>query len=259
MIFNLSLQPFKKEFDKMRKVLIAILLIVFSDVAFAQNEKIGSPDLPGDLIVNFGINTLRDRPDTMRLRAFGSKSFSVYYARRIQISPRFSFYPAIGISSEKYEFEESITFQRNSEGGIEFDDIPRRFDFNERDDLEKNRLVINYLEVPVEFRFHPWKSTDGSGFFVGVGGSLGVRVSSHMKIKVDGVDDVTGEDFNYTDKFKNNFDLSSVRYGLIGRVGFRGINAFYRVYFSELFDTGKSPDPEANPTSYTIGISINAF
>ena len=243
----------------MHKVLIAVLLIAFSNIVLAQDTKKGSPDLPGDLIVNFGINTLSNHPDTMRLRSFGSKSLGIYYSRRIEISPRFAFYPAIGIGSEKYEFEESITFKRNSDGGVEFDDIPTAFDFGERDDLEKNRLAINYLEVPLEFRFYPMKSTDGSGFFIGVGGSLGVRVASHMKIKVDGIDPATGEDFNYIDKFKNNFDLSSVRYGVLGRIGFRGINAFCRVYFSEMFDTGKSPDPEQNPTSYTIGLSINAF
>lgn len=231
----------------MRRVIIALLVIAFSNVALAQDEKKGSPDLPGDLIVNLGINTLTNRPENMRVSAFGSKSFGIYYTNRIQLSPSFSFYPGIGITSEKYEFEEDVTLIRNADNETVVSDI------TDLGEIDKNRIAVNYLEVPLEFRYYPWKTNDGSGFFIGVGGSLGVRVESHMKLKYsDG-------DVNFKNKFSNDFNLSSVRYGLIGRVGTRGISGFYRIYFSELFDAGQSPDPELNPTSYTIGISINAF
>jgi len=222
-------------------------LIAFSNAALAQDNKTGSPDLPGDLIVNVGINTLLDRPKDLRLRAFKSKSFSIYYTNRIQLNESFSFYPAIGVAAEKYDFEDDITLMKDADDALQITDI------TDLGTIEKNRLAITYLEVPLEFRYYPWKSNDGSGLFVGFGGSLGVRLASHMKVKY------TSGDNQITDKFKNDFNLGSVRYGLIGRVGTRGINAFYRIYFSNLFDNGKSPDSELNPTSYTIGLSINAF
>ncbi|MGB3467759.1 MAG: outer membrane beta-barrel protein [Cyclobacteriaceae bacterium] len=234
----------------MRKVLITLLVITFSYFAVAQDREKGSPDLPGDLIVNIGVNNLTNRADTMRTQAFGSKSFGIYYTNRIAISPRFSFYPAIGITSEKYQFDEDILLETDAEGVTTFRDL------SEIGDIDKNRLAVNYIELPVEFRFHPWRTSDGSGFFIGVGGSVGVRVESHTKLVYS-----DGE-LDLTEKQRNSYNLSTVRYGLLGRVGFRGINAFCRVYFSDLFSAGNLPSPvddSLNPNSFTVGISFNAF
>lgn len=232
----------------MRKLLIAVLTVVSVQTAIAQQEKKGSPDLPGDLIVNVGINTLVDRPQELRLDPFSSKSVGIYYTNRVEISPAFSFYPAIGLGLEKFDFEEEITLTTDTLGVTSITDISGLGAIN------KNRLATTYLEAPMEFRFFPKKTSDGSGFFVAVGGSIGVRLSSHMKLKY-----VNRGDINVTEKIRSDFNLSSVRYGVIGRVGTRGVNAFYRMYFSKVFDDGQVPGGGINPTSYTIGISFNAF
>ena len=232
----------------MRKLLIAVLIVVSANSAFAQDEKKGSPDLPGDLIVNVGINALVDRPRELRLNAFGSKSVGVYYTNRIALSPTFSLYPALGLGLEKYDFQDDITLENNTAG------VTGIVDISGRGVIDKNRLATTFLEAPVEFRYFPGKTSDGSGFFIAVGGSIGIRLASHMKLKY-----TTANDVNVTDKFRSDYGLSSLRYGVIGRIGTRGISGFYRMYFSKVFDDGQVPGGGINPTSYTLGISINAF
>ncbi|MEL7222470.1 MAG: hypothetical protein AAGJ93_14200, partial [Bacteroidota bacterium] len=131
----------------MRKLLIAVLFVVSANTAFAQEEKKGSPDLPGDLIVNVGINALVDRPRELRLNAFGSKSVGVYYTNRIALSPSFSFYPAIGLGLEKYDFQDDITLI-DSIGNVTLIDT-----IGFRGAIDKNRLATTYLEMPLEFRY----------------------------------------------------------------------------------------------------------
>lgn len=232
----------------MRKLLIAVLFVVSANSAFAQKEKLGSPDLPGDLIINVGINALVDRPRELRLNAFGSKSVGIYYTNRVAISPTFSFYPALGLGLEKYDFQDDITLTNNATNETQITDI------SGLGVISKNRLATTFLEAPVEFRYFPKKTTDGSGFFIAIGGSIGIRLASHMKLKY-----TTEEDVNVTDKFRTDYNQSTVRYGLIGRIGTRGVSGFYRVYFSQVFDDGQVPNGLANPTSYTLGISFNAF
>ncbi len=231
----------------MRSIFIGFLIVLSQGTLFAQSTNEGSPDLPGDLMVNVGLNFLQDQSPEMDLSLFGSKSLGLYYSNRFEISPAISFYPAIGLGLEKYSFDNDVAIVRDA------DDVVVLNDISSLGDIKRTKLAVTYLEIPAEFRFFPKKTSDGSGFFIGIGGSLGLRIESHSKVRIeDAQGDLT------QNKNREDFDLNTFRYGLIGRVGARGINAFYRIYLSDLFDKDKGPGG-AVPTSFTVGLGINAF
>ncbi len=231
----------------MRKVFLLVVGVVFGTQLFAQSERVGSPDIPGDLIVNFGVNSLSGAPKSMKLNPLGSFSWGLYYSNRIGMGNMFAFYPGVGLGLEKYGFRKDVSLGFDEEQNVILDTI------SSLGVISKTNLAVNYIEIPAEIRFYPWKSTDGTGFFVGVGASIGFRFESHTKVKYE---DSSGDNFQI--KQRNDYNLSPFRAGVIGRVGTRSINAFYRMYFTELFDPGAGPE-DISATAWTVGISFNGF
>ncbi len=229
----------------MRKVVV-LIVGVFTGLSLMGQSNEGSPDIPGDLIVNFGSNSFSSSSESMKIKPLSSISWGIYYSKRIAMGNSFAFYPGIGLGLEKYGFKNDVTLGFDDEANVVIDTISALGSIN------KSQLIANYLEVPLELRFYPFKSTDGRGFFIAVGGSLGVRYESHTKYKYE--DELND---NFMIKQRNDFNLNPFRVGAIGRIGSRGINAFYRMYFTDLFESGFGPD--GNASVFTVGLSINAF
>ena len=110
---------------------------------------------------------------------------------------------------------------------------------------------MTYLDIPLEFRFHPQGTEDGEGLFLGVGVVAGLRLRAHTKWKYENNGETTRE------KQTGDFNLNSFRYGYQIRAGFRGVHLFYKRYLSETFQ-GDFPDG-TNPTMTTIGINVTGF
>lgn len=229
----------------MRKIFLLLVVASLGLSANAQNE--GRPDLPGDLVVNFGSNSFSSSAESLKITPLGSISWGIYYSKNISMGKSFSFYPGIGLGMEKYGWENEVTLGFDADQNVTLDTI------SDLGSIKKTRLAANYLEVPLELRYFPMGGTeDGKGFFIAIGGSLGIRYESHTKVKYeDALED------NFLIKQRNDFDLNPFRVGAIARIGTKGINGFYRMYFTELFDSGRGPD--GNATAFTLGISINAF
>ena len=219
---------------------IGLLLVLVFFSSQSQNTEFSRPDLPGEFMVDVGINVWSEVPDTLDRKGFASKSIGIYYAKRYKINNKLSFYPGIGLGLEKMGFKSSITFMDSLS-------FITRLPYT---GITKNKLAITYLDVPVDFRFHPNGTQDGEGFFVGIGGIFGLRMSAHTKWKYD------EGDGNKKLKETGKFNLNSIRYGYQVRVGFKGVHAFYKRYVSETF---KSPIDGANPVTTTIGINFTGF
>ncbi|MCH2218577.1 MAG: PorT family protein [Flavobacteriales bacterium] len=232
----------------MRKVILLVVGVFVGLNLMGQDAREGRPDIPGDLVINLGTNFFTSAESSFDLKPLNSLSWGIYYSKNISMGNSFSFYPGIGLGLEKYGFENELTLGFDSDNNVVFDSLSNIGDIT----VKKTQLMVNYIEVPLEIRYFPLKSTDGSGLFVGVGGTLGFRYESHTKYKYeDSLED------NFLVKQRNDYNLNPFRVGAIARVGTRGINAYYRMYFTDLFDSGFGPD--GNATAYTIGISINAF
>ena len=83
------------------------------------------------------------------------------------------------------------------------------------------------------------------GFRIGIGGYLGYRMYGRSKYVYK-----EGNKFRNKEKEKGNFYLSNVRYGLRGRVGWKGMDLFVNYDLNQAFTSGNGP--ELNAFSFGI-------
>ena len=243
-------------FEKKRmKYLVAAVLLVSSLLSFGQ-EKLNQPDLPGEVMVDIGLNYLDDEPLTIDQAGWSSKSIAFYYTRRKQFGRKLAVNYGLGLGLEKLSLGDSTSLFSQYFNGSDFEAVSIQPLPNQdpTDDpffsYDKNKLAITYLEVPLDIRFYPKGTVAGEGLFVGVGGMAGIRLNSKIKLKYD----YAGE--TVIDKTSGEFNLNSFRYGLQARLGFRGVHLFYKQYMSDLFQDELGG---ANPRMTTIGINVSGF
>lgn len=226
------------------------LLLILTFSAYAQSSDNSSkpfqPDIKGDLVVDYGFNLMFDQPSELPSSWWGSNSLGVYYTKRMRISDHLSFYPGVGLGWEKYGFKSNGTWLPSDDGSVSLDSLSGV-------SLAKNKIVVNYLDIPLEIRIHPSGTVDGEGWFIGIGVIGGVRFSSHTKIRY-----FKGGGAN-KDKVYNDLGLAMFRYGAQVRIGFKSFNFFYKYYFSNLFSDNDQFDGSPNPNVCTAGMSISLF
>jgi len=210
-------------------------------------KKTARPDVPGDLIIDVGFNFLLDQTENMNTGFWGSKIINVYYYRHFGIGEsNFSINIGLGAGMEKLSFEDgTYTMGIDADGNTEMVELPGTFD------VKKSKLALNYVDLPIEFRFHTNKNHD-TGFRAAIGGKVGYLLNNHTKL----VYKEDGEKF----KVKNDqdYNIEKIRYGLLGRLGFPGINVFCYYGLSSLFKSEKGPEG-ADASTWNIGISITGF
>ncbi len=224
------------------------LLLAFFSVAQGSNEsRYAQPELPGSIMIDIGMNSMNGAPDELDINAFNSRSVGIYYSHVFKISDRFTFLPAIGITAEKWRIDNSLNFQLDDQNAIVFDTL------RNRGGLRTNKLAINYVDIPLELRFYPWKTVGGEGLFVGIGGIIGARIESHTKIKYD------SDQIRRTEKVRDSFGLERFRFGVQGRIGLNGIHLFAKYYLTDIFESGAAPGGTATPSQLSFGINISGF
>lgn len=234
----------------MARFFVSLLVVLTAFASLAQEKKIAQPDLPGDIMLDLGINYWVGDRDTTK--AWASRSIGIYYTQRMRISDKFSFYPAIGLGTERLAFKKNYHLA-NNDGVVGVDTTFAL--------IKRNKLVLTYLDIPLEVRFHPGGTEEGEGFFIGAGVIGGIRLEAHTKIRYE----QNGK--SRTDKLRSNFGLNDIRYGVQLRVGWKGANFFFKRYFSETFRRDQAlVDPDFNPTGQffnptttTIGINFTGF
>ncbi len=233
----------------MKKLIGTVVGMSLAILALAQDNdnksRYAQPELPGELLIDFGFNVLYDDPPQMEENFFNSRTFGVYYKHMISLNDYLTINPGLGFTAEKLKFNEEINFQEDMDGNIVYDTL-RGFG-----SIRNNKLAMNYIELPLEFRYYPLRTVSGEGLFFGVGGMLGFRVESHTKIKYT----LNNED--RAQKLRAAFGLEDLRYGIQARIGLRGIHVFGKYYFSDLF--GTSPVQGTNPRFWSFGLSISGF
>lgn len=228
----------------MNKFFLTVIALLAISIGYSQNtDRPSQPDLPGDISIDFGLNTLYERLPIMRHKVWPSRSFGIYYQRTFMLSERFGVTPEVGIGNDRFGWKRDVNFLQDSLGVFSFDtlSIPS---------IKRNKFIMSYVEIPVELRFFPKKSKNGEGFFIGVGGILGYRIDSRTKIKYKDQDETRQV------RESAGFGLNNFRYGIVGRVGWKPVNFYYKQYFSGLFDIGPY---DTNPTMFTFGISFTGF
>ena len=234
----------------MNKIIGSVLCLVLATVVVAQDSndsRYAQPELPGSIMIDIGISSFQNVPDLMDINVFNSRSVGVYYSHTFKISDRFTFHPAIGITAEKMKFDNNSNFQLDDQAALVFDTLLNR------GSLRTNKLAINYIDLPLELRFYPWKTIGGEGLFIGIGGVIGARIESHTKIKYD------ADQTRRTEKVRDAFGIERLRFGLQGRIGLNGIHLFAKYYLTDVFESGAAPGGTSGPSQLTFGINISGF
>ncbi len=223
-------------------------LFFFLVMLVSAQDGLKRPDIPGELMVDVGFNVWSSMPGALERRTWASKSIALYYTKRKALSGKLSFYYGVGLGMEKMSLGDSSTLSSNI---IVNDTLQSVWISPNPENFEKNKLATTYLDIPVEFRFHPFGTQDGEGLFLGVGGIVGVRINAHTKWKYENNGETTRQ------KISGKFNLNSFRYGYQVRAGFRGVHLFYKRYVSDVF---QDPFPDgSNPVRTTIGINVTGF
>ena len=229
------------------RLLIAALALLCSSSLYSQSAS--SPDLPGALRIQVGFNFLIDSPDSLDTGFWGSKAFNAQYLYAIRLGESaVSLHPGFGIGTDKFSFDKNVTLFRNPDGSISIEPLnPVEFGT-----VKKSKLAITYLEIPLELRFHFNKNNFKKSIKLAVGGKIGLRLSSHMKVKYDHLGELQ------ILKTKDSFELNDVRYGLQGSLGVAGISVYYYYALNDMFKKGKGPE-NTQAFQTQVGLAISVF
>lgn len=251
----------------MKKSLLFLFCLIFNFTAFASgpgtapnenNEKIkenkdkraseqdqASPNLPGSLRIGFALSFLNNAPAEMSTRWIRNRSVDVYYIADVPLGDsRFIFNPGLGLGLERIGFANDITLQRTAAGTV----ISPLSEM----DVNKSLLVFNYVDIPLELKFHANRINPNRGFNIAIGGRVGILYSAHTKINFEEMGDVVRL------KRKEHYNLNRFRYGLTARIGLGRFNAYYYHALSPLFRGNEGPE-QTQATHYKIGVSFAAF
>ena len=113
-------------------------------------------------------------------------------------------------------------------------------------DFKSNKVSVNHLEIPLEFRYRSRPNDRGYQWKFTLGAKYGYMIDVHDKLILDN-----------GDKFKtyNYPDVEDFRYGIVTRIGYGKVNltAYYSV--NPFFKEGNGPEMN----QFSIGIGIAPF
>ncbi|AFL84503.1 hypothetical protein Belba_1917 [Belliella baltica DSM 15883] len=240
-------------------LLFIVGLITFS-VSAQERTKTpigGRPDVKGDLLVDFGFNTLNNKPDDLSTRFFPSRTFNVYYQAPINLfgeGSGFTFNPGIGIGTDKLAFTEDRTLFNNPAIGPESSQL---LDIREvyGDDIviNTNNVSMTYFDIPLEIRYHFKRSNYQKSMKVAIGGKVGFLLNSQTKVAYK-----DSEGLERKVKDRQNFGVSPIRYGVYSRLGFPGFNIWGYYGLNQVFQKDKGPFA-TQATQFNFGISVALF
>jgi len=251
-------------------ILFSISIMIMAGTVMGQEDKIknnkskhstkvvqeqaGRPDLPGDFIFEFGLTYLSDAPDNMQMNLWGSKTINIYYQYPIQFGESsFYIFPGIGISTQKYKFNENVTL------GYSTDDLGNRVvDIVHLDSIftnasyKKSKIGTVYTDFIFELRWISRNNNPRQSIKVAVGGRIGYNIDSKTKVKYDQYGETKKT------KQKEDFALSEIRYGVYGKIGYASFNTYFYYSLSPLFETNKGPS-RTSTSALEFGLSLTIF
>lgn len=221
----------------MKKLLILLLglFIITSSYSQVVNESTRRKFSTGiDIFTDIWQNT----PEGLALSTInrGINIFGMYNYRFGSSNLSFAF--GLGICSHNM-YGNSIPEEINGE--TTFIKIPDSISY------KKSKLVITYLDIPIEFRLKT-----KSKFRAAIGFKVGYLLNVHSKYKGD---NFLGNNDKVKQKSTNVKYLELFRYGPTVRIGYRWFNITTYYSLSYLFKAGRGPD--MYPIS--VGISLMPF
>jgi hypothetical protein len=226
--------------------LVFLVSINFSDVYAQEQPGTGRttpiPLAPGHddrLILDLTLDNYAVRPASLEVNIIKSRGVNIKLMKdRLIRNTLFSFGYGLAFGSQNFDTDRFIIVD-DTLGHTYFVSIDPAVD------VKTNKLSVNYLDLPFEFRFRTSPNTKNNSFKIALGFKIGVLLQSHVKYEDDG------------GKLKlfNINNLNKYRYGVDSRIGYGiwGLNAYYSLI--SLFDEEKAP----NVVPVSFGLSITPF
>jgi hypothetical protein len=192
-----------------------------------------------------GLNTWVDGPansiynnNSFELSPLGSRYFAVSFtqnpalvrSKSIKVSIRYGF----AVAWNNFMFQNNIRLEREV-NTVAFLPYPSQ--------LEKSKLTICNLELPVVPQFSIYNSSKRRAFNIGIGGFVGYRIDSYTRVKLQDGGSIRDH---------NSYFLNNLQYGLQGSVGVAGLNFFVKYHLTNTFQDGRGP--AVRPFSFGITI-----
>jgi len=114
-------------------------------------------------------------------------------------------------------------------------------------DYDANRLRSWYMTVPLMLNVETNPKKTSRSFRVGVGGFVGLRLSTSLRQKWDIFDNKTN----------NNFNFNQFRYGFSGQIGYGPVTFYGNLAVNGMFDAGNTDDFNVMPLN--VGIRVIPF
>lgn len=246
----------------MSRFLILISFLFVTSQAFSQDaantekknitRSTPSPDFPGEFVVDYGLNYFIDPSPEMRTRPWQSPTINIYYAYPFKLGEsRFSFNPAIGLGIEGFAFKDPVTLI-DSVGLTRMkalEDVPL---YEDSDGLSFTKLNSTYVDIPLELRVHSRKNDHRRSWLLAVGFKAGFLINSGTKVKY------TEFGARKVNKNRHHYNLNSLRFGPIARIGYGPITFWGHYRINKMFQGNKSANFE-NPGMFSFGISLATF
>src|SRR5690606_7264091 len=242
-----------------RLTLILFTCILSRNLAAQESEptkRSGRPNIQGDLFLDLGFNVLNNRPEDLNARLFPSRVSNLYYQYPVEIGENsgITFNPGIGLGLNKLAFKSDSTLVNDPMKGINSSQLTGiRTLYGEDVDISVNTTAINYLDIPLEFRYHLNKSNYDKGFRIALDGKIGVLYNAHTKVEITDANGLTKKI-----KIRQDYGLNPIRYGVYTRIGLPGFNVWSYYGLNKMFKEGQGPfGTEAS--EFNFGVSVALF
>lgn len=219
----------------MRTAAVILILILFSECIYGQDTQPKKKREPMDkFIVDVNYTSWMKEPEGIKTKPYSSGlDITTYFDLPFGASP-FAFAWGIGFSSFHFHSNGAIIYTLDNAGNKLTTLQPITNDY------KRNKLSLNYIILPAEFRI---RSAKKPTFRLFLGGRAGYLVNNYTKY----VDEETKVKVY---RIKN---LDPVLYGVTARIGVGRIQftGFYGL--SEIFKKGKG---EAGLAPWSVGVNV---
>lgn len=195
--------------------------------------------------VNVGLNLFTNAPgsnaladDQYQLRPIGSRFVSLAIGQRPVLArgrrAALSVYYGLEFAWNNFMFENDNTV-RKGPAGVEFVPIGQ--------EVQKSKLTAATIGIPLVPRVSFYNQSGKKVFHIGAGPYVNYRIDSYTKIKYEN---------DEKDRFRSNYYLNDLRYGLMTHLGIGKTNFFVRYDLNPLFEEDRGPDLRALSFGITL-------
>jgi hypothetical protein len=157
------------------------------------------------------------------------------------IGSHFGAITGLGFEFTNYVFDNNNTIVKDATGNI--------LSYDPGFKLDKSKLTTSYLTVPLLLEFQFPGDKRSNRLFINGGVIGGIKLGAHTKYKYK----ENGE--KQFKKDRNDFNLNTIRYGFIGRIGIKHFSIYGIYYPVALFEKNKGP--ELYP--FMVGFSFDSI